>query len=436
MHRGLSKTILNHFKNNTELKQLLSRPLPKFTAPYDSINEGFGKLYAPKYQQPFIPVDGQGPWIKTSDDKIVYDTGGYGMLGFGHNPPTILKALQKPQVMANIMTPNQAQYNFMEAFRKHNRWCQEIFCLNSGSEGNSLALRIANTHCRSNAVIINLKGSFHGRTNGPAEVSDSSESTYHDKLANFDNKRVFSVTPNNLDELSGLMDYFKSKNIFVELMIMEPVMGEGNPGYPIEPEYYTEAYRMIKKQGGLMLIDSVQAGLRCTGKLSITDYPGFENAPAPDMECYSKAITGGQFPLSVLACGPRAQYSSGLYGNTLTANPRGLDVATTVLEEMKVYESNVTESGRKLHELLVELQTKYPTIINTVSSTGLLIALQLHHRFDYIDIERKLRINGLNCIHGGNNCIRLTPWFGLTEKESELIVSIMEEVLEKLTNGS
>ena len=64
-----------------------------------------------------------------------------------------------------------------------------------------------------------------------------------------------------------------------------------------------------------------------------SDYPGFENAEAPDMETYSKALNAGQYPLSVLAVTEptAAIYKRGLYGNTMTANPRALDVACACL---------------------------------------------------------------------------------------------------------
>ena len=54
---------------------------------------------------------------------------------------------------------------------------------------------------------------------------------------------------------------------------------------------------------------------------------------APDMETYSKALNAGQYPLSVLAVTERAAglYRKGIYGNTMTTNPRALDVACAVL---------------------------------------------------------------------------------------------------------
>jgi acetylornithine/succinyldiaminopimelate/putrescine aminotransferase len=107
-------------------------------------------------------------------------------------------------------------------------------------------------------------------------------------------------------------------------------MGEGNPGMAITPEFYAEARRLTREHGSLMLVDSIQAGLRAHGVLSIIDYPGFEELEAPDMETYSKALNAGQYPLSVLAMNRFAAelYRKGVYGNTMTSNPRALDVAT------------------------------------------------------------------------------------------------------------
>ncbi len=79
-----------------------------------------------------------------------------------------------------------------------------------------------------------------------------------------------------------------------------------------------------------------QAGLRAHGVLSIVDYPGFEGLDAPDMETYSKALNAAQYPLSVLAVNERAAglYRKGVYGNTMTTNPRALDVACATLAQL------------------------------------------------------------------------------------------------------
>jgi acetylornithine/succinyldiaminopimelate/putrescine aminotransferase len=161
---------------------------------------------------------------------------------------------------------------------------------------------------------------------------------------------LLTVEPNNIEQLKQLFQWADDNQVFIEAMFMEPVMGEGNPGAAISPEFYAAARELTREHGTLLLMDSIQAGLRTQGVLSIVDYPGFEGLEAPDMETYSKALNAGQYPLSVLAMNERAAklYKKGVYGNTMTANPRALDVGTTVLNAITPeLRSNIVERGRK-----------------------------------------------------------------------------------------
>ncbi len=121
------------------------------------------------------------------------------------------------------------------------------------------------------------------------------------------------------------------------------------------PEFYAAARELTEAHGSMLLMDSIQAGLRTTGNLSVVDYPGFEGLPAPDMETYSKAMNAGQYPLSILAMNERAAklYRTGVYGNTMTGNPRGMDVGCAVLgmvtDEVR---ANIVARGREFVEKL------------------------------------------------------------------------------------
>jgi acetylornithine/succinyldiaminopimelate/putrescine aminotransferase len=61
-------------------------------------------------------------------------------------------------------------------------------------------------------------------------------------------------------------------------------MGEGQPGVVLDRAFYDRARALTKQHHSLLLIDSIQAGLRAKGCLSVVDYPGYETADAPDME--------------------------------------------------------------------------------------------------------------------------------------------------------
>ena len=61
-------------------------------------------------------------------------------------------------------------------------------------------------------------------------------------------------------------------------------MGEGDPGRAVPRAFYDAARRLTREHGTLLLVDSIQAGLRAHAVLSIVDYPGFEGIDPPDME--------------------------------------------------------------------------------------------------------------------------------------------------------
>ena len=155
------------------------------------------------------------------------------------------------------------------------------------------------------------------------------------------------------NDISALRETFNQADVdgvFIELLAIEPVQG-GAPGLCIDREFYDEARRLTKEHGSMLIIDSVQAGLRGQGCLSIVDYDGFQSAEAPDMEAWSKAINAGQFPLSVVGMTAEVAdlYVTGIYGNTMTTNPRALETAIAVLERITPeLRQNIRDRGDEL----------------------------------------------------------------------------------------
>ena len=69
------------------------------------LQEGFVNFYAPATVNPYIAIAGKGPWIITAYGAVIHDNGGYGMLGAGHGPESVIDAMSDNWVMANVMTP-------------------------------------------------------------------------------------------------------------------------------------------------------------------------------------------------------------------------------------------------------------------------------------------------------------------------------------------
>ncbi len=415
---------------------------------------GLTNFYAKDAVNPYVAAGGAGPWIVTLKGAVVYDVGGYGMLGFGHAPQAVLDAMNKPHVMANIMTASVNTLDFIEALNKeigHTRPggmpYGSFLCMNSGSEAMTVATRISDIHtkkltdpgCRYEGRRVHgltLKGSFHGRTDRPARFSDSTMRNYAAHLASFaKSDYLLTVEPNSIDALEAVFAAADKDNVYIEAFLMEPVMGEGNPGQRISPEFYQRARELTREHGTMFIVDSIQAGIRAHGVLSVVDYPGFEKLDAPDMESYSKALNAGQFPLSVLALSREAAatYQRGMYGNTMTTNPRSLDIAVAVLESITPeIRKNIRERGKQILKGLTALMDETDGAVIDAQGTGLLLSCELDDNFKIYganSTEDYLRKIGLAVIHGGAHSLRFTPVFDITPKEADLIVALTKEAI-------
>ena len=234
----------------------------------------------------------------------------------------------------------------------------------------------------------------------------------------------------------------EKENFFIELLALEPVQGEGSPGQSVTREFYDEARRLTSEHGSMLLVDSIQAGFRGKGCLSIVDYPGFQSAEAPDLETWSKALNAGQYPLSVVGLSERAAelYVVGIYGNTMTTNPRALETAIEVLSKITPeLRANIVGKGNEFLSKLEELQKEFPNEITLVQGSGLLLCAELDPKtlpvvgFDCV--EEWCRLNGLGVIHGGKNALRFTPHFGITSDEIDLVIDLVRCCLIEFTVG-
>ncbi|HPW20805.1 MAG TPA: aminotransferase class III-fold pyridoxal phosphate-dependent enzyme [Vicinamibacterales bacterium] len=425
------------------------------------LQERILNFYGAAGVNPYVPLAAEGPWIVTSHGAVLHDSGGYGMLGLGHAPAAVLEAVAEPHVMANVMTPSFSQHRLTERLvREIGRsrgacpFDRFVF-LNSGSDAVTFACRVSDIRARAltdpggrrvgrTVKRLAVVDGFHGRTEGPARLSESCRAGYAKHLASFRGPDSLVFVPvNDIAALQKAFSDAEREGAFFEAMFVEPVMGEGAPGLALTPEYYDAARSLTADSGSFLVVDSIQAALRAQGCLSIVDYPGFEASRPPDIETYSKALNAGQYPLSVVALTSEAAatYVTGLYGNTMTANPRAMEAACAVLDAVTDdLRLNIRERGRDLRDGLEALSHEFPGAIERVVGTGLMVSAMLNPaRYRVVGedgFERFLRTNGIEMIHGGDTGLRFTPAFDITREEVDLIVSVVRRGLAELAPGA
>ena len=417
-------------------------------------------FYSAPTVNPYVAIAARGPWIITSHGAVLHDNGGYGMMGMGHGPDDVIHSMRQNWVMANVMTPSFSQKRLAERLRREGGLRRggcpfsRFVCLNSGSESVTISMRIADANTKSMTgqggrhdgkptKLLALNNAFHGRTQRPAMISDSCSEGYEDNLATFrDRDNVMFVESNDVEALRAAFARADDEGFYIELMAMEPVMGEGKPGQCVTREFYDAARSLCTAHGSMLIIDSIQAGLRGQGCLSIVDYDGFEDCEVPDMETWSKSLNAGQYPLSVVGLSEQAAglYVVGIYGNTMTTNPRALETAIAVLDRITPeLRQNIRDRGIEFVRKLEALSEEIPETIVEVRGTGLLMCAELNPEtlpvVGFGCVEEWCRLNGLGVIHGGQNALRFTPHFAVTSAEIDLIIDVLRDGLRRFTSA-
>jgi acetylornithine/succinyldiaminopimelate/putrescine aminotransferase len=159
------------------------------------------------------------------------------------------------------------------------------------------------------------------------------------------------------------------------------------------------------------------------------------------METWSKALNAGQYPLSVVGLSERAAelYVVGIYGNTMTTNPRALETAVAVLDRVTPeLRQNIKDRGVEFVSKLRDLADEIPGTITEVIGTGLLLSAELDPEklpvVGFGCVEEWCRNNGLGVIHGGQNALRFTPHFAITTEEIDMILGILREAFLTFTS--
>ncbi len=201
------------------------------------------------------------------------------------------------------------------------------FRATGGSEAVELALQAAMLNTGRKKFVA-LEDSYHGNTLGAMSIASKE---YREKLSNLLPYCHRIPTPLDDHALERLESVLKGRD--VAAFIMEPV--SMNLGVLIpEKSFMTEAQRLCRRYGTLLVMDEVACGFCRTGRVFASEHFGI----APDIMTLGKAITGGVAGLGATMMTEEVADSVAEDGNvwsTFGWHPRSVAVAIATVNYVK-----------------------------------------------------------------------------------------------------
>jgi len=271
------------------------------------------------------------------------------------------------------------------------------FFVNSGSEANDLALRLARAHTGRDEVHV-LDHAYHGHLSSTIELSPYKAPPARAR-----------VTP--LWELPAV----EAPAAF----FAEPILGCAGQVVP-PPGYLASAFEAVRAAGGLCVADEVQTGFGRVG----SHFWAFElGGVVPDIVTMGKPIGNGH-PLGAVVTTPEvaASFVGGMeYFNTFGGNPVSAEIGLAVLDVIadERLQAHARDMGARLQEGL------------GARGAGLFLGVQLDSRAEAARVKEALKARGILISTDGpdEDVLKIKPPLVLSNEDADFVLSAFADVL-------
>ena len=413
----------------------------------------FGRSMSISYRRPLTIVRGSMQYLYDHEGRPFLDAVNNVPL-VGHSHPRVVAAAQRQMA---ILTTNT---RYLHA--KLARYLEElsallppelsvIYLVNSGSEANDLALRMARNHTGRNDVIV-LDHAYHGHTAALIDISPykfngpggrGAPATTHitpmpDAYRGEFRGMSQSTGAAYARQVAALIERLCAAGRAPAAFIAESALGCGGQ-MMLPPGYLEQASRSVRAAGGLYIADEVQVGFGRVGER----FWGFETqGVVPDIVTMGKPIGNGH-PLAAVAVRPEIadSFRTGMeYFNTFGGNPVSCAVGLAVLDVMR-------DEGLQAHALRVGQQllagfrtlSERHALIGDVRGLGMFIGVELVRNREQLTpadweaeyIVELLRERGILLSTEGplHNVLKIKPPLAFGAADAERLLRAVERVL-------
>ncbi|WP_296737534.1 aminotransferase class III-fold pyridoxal phosphate-dependent enzyme [Mesorhizobium sp.] len=411
------------------------------------------------YSEPIKFVRGDGVWLIDDRGRAYLDCFN-NVCHLGHAHPHVVEAIASQAARLNTNTrylhDNIVAYAERLTATLPPELCVASFAC-SGSEANSLMLRMARTHTgREDAIV--LDWAYHGTTQ---ELIDLSPYKYKRKGGKGRKPHVFeAVIPDSYrapadwpaDEyakrfaasVAEQIDAMRREGRAPALFMAESIPSVA--GQVFLPEgYLKEVYAMVRAAGGLCVADEVQVGFGRVG----SHWWAFETqGVVPDIVTMGKPI-GNAHPMAALVTTREvaASFNNGMeYFNTFGGNPVSCAAGLAVLDviERGDLRRNAQDIGNYLIGRFREMQERHEAI-GDVRGMGLFLGIELvadrRTKEPATALAKKIsdgaRARGLlmGTEGPGDNVLKMRPPMIFTRANADHLLSVLEDTFEAVLAG-
>ncbi len=349
-----------------------------------------GRSLSISYKKPLYMVRGYMQYLYTNDGRRYLDTVN-NVAHVGHEHPGVVGAAQRQIAVLNTNTRylHQDLGKFAEELLStFPTELQVVHFVNSGSEANELAIRMAKTMTGGSDWIV-VEHGYHGNTNACIDLSSykfdgkagSGAPVGTHVLPIPDTFRGQFKSPDSAGKLYAAfaekaIEIIFQNNRVLAGFICESILSCG--GQIVLPKgYLKDIYSFVRKAGGVCIADEVQVGLGRVGN----GFWGFElQEVIPDIVTIGKPLGNGHPVAAVVTTAKIADaFANGMeYFNTYGGNPVSCAIGRKVLEivQSQSLQKHAMEVGSYLKLNLNELIKRHQ-IIGDVRGHGLFLGIEL-----------------------------------------------------------
>ena len=381
------------------------------------------------YQKPLHIVRGEMQYLFDEEGRRYLDA--YNNVAHvGHCHPKVVAAAQRQMAVLNTNTRYLSDLilEYAEALKATLPEPLSVcYFVNSGSEANELAIRLARAHTKAREMIV-LDHAYHGNTTTLIDISPYK----HDGRGGEGAPAWVhkAPLPRSAADAQHVIDIIKELEAPMCAFIAESMPSVA--GQIVLPdEYLNQVYETVRAAGGICIADEVQTGL---GRIGTHFYAFEKYSIVPDVVVLGKPIGNGHPLGAVITTRAIADsFDNGMeFFSTFGGNNVSCAIGLKVLEV--VHEENLQSHALKVGDrLLAGLHELNPhhEVIREIRGSGFFLGVELTE--EATRVVNQMRERGILLGTEGplHNVIKIRPPMPFSNEDADQLVETLDEILSR-----